>query len=169
MRLYRDTDLEAVVAIFTASVHMLAVDSYDALQRAAWAPLQPDLEKWRNRLAGLQTLVGIEENAVTGFISFESSGHVEFLYVSPSYARQGVASSLYACAENALVGSAVSELFTEASLVARPFFESVGFVVTGEQNEPFGGAVFSRYTMHKRVAAQQAVQADSPRFARPAA
>ncbi len=34
IRVYAEGDLEAVVALFTAAIHTLAADAYDAAQRA---------------------------------------------------------------------------------------------------------------------------------------
>lgn len=157
VRSYSDADLEAVAAVFTASVHALAVADYSEEQRAAWAPQPADLRYWRERLLSLQTFVAIEGADVAGFISYEQNGHIEFLYTSPSYARRGAASLLYGRVESVLVSTGITELFTEASLVAHPFFERVGFRITEEQNAPFGGSSFQRYAMRKRVVAAQQI------------
>ncbi|PAM07785.1 GNAT family N-acetyltransferase, partial [Acinetobacter baumannii] len=53
-------------------------------------------------------------------------------------------------------------LFTEASLVAKPFFLRHGFSVVEEQNVSRGGVMFRRYAMRKAVVAQHGAQADRP-------
>lgn len=149
------TDLEAVVQVFTDAVHVLAAHDYDEAQRAAWAPKPPDLDAWTKRIQGLQTLVAVEDHRVVGFISYNANGHIDLLHVSPSHARRGLASALYKHAETALMSSGVTVLFTEASLVARPFFARVGFVVDAEQVVSRRGSSFRRFIMRKRLPATQ--------------
>ena len=151
IRSYRDADLAAIAELFTASVHSLAVGHYDAVQRAAWAPQPPDLEHWRGRLRSLQTCVAEEDGMLAGFIAYEQNGHIDLLFTAPDYARCGVASLLYGHVEAALLRLGVDALFTEASLVARPFFERQGFRIVEEQNVEVREAWFRRYAMRKPV------------------
>ncbi|WP_234981597.1 GNAT family N-acetyltransferase [Fontimonas thermophila] len=111
----------------------------------------PDLHQWRKRLQSLPTFVAVQGTEVAGFISYETNGHIELLYVTPSYARRGVASLLYCHAERALLSAGVTELCTEASLVAKPVFERFRFVVTEEQEISLRGALFRRFAMRKRL------------------
>ena len=116
IRPYRDSDAEAVALLFTDSVHHLASSDYDASQRAAWAPLPPDLSFWRERLGRLQTLVAEANGELAGFISYEQNGHIDLLYTSPAHSRRGIASVLYRAAESDLARHGISEIFTEASM-----------------------------------------------------
>ena len=111
-----DSDIAAVAAVFTMLVHELGASYYDATQRNAWAA----------RLSGLRILLAIEKSAIVGFICYEPNGHIEFFYTAPGFERQGVASALYREVEKALPGVS---LFTEAGLVAKPFFMQHGFTV----------------------------------------
>ena len=153
IRSYTDDDLAAVAALFTASIHGLATGHYDAAQRAAWAPQPPDLDEWRRRLQGLNTLLAETQGRLAGFLAYAEDGHVDLLYTAPDSPRKGVASALYAEAEAALFASGVRRLYTEASLVARPFFERQGFVVREVQDVERRGLVFRRYAMDKTFAA----------------
>ena len=163
VRPYADADLAAVVQVFTTAVHGLCLTNYSEEQCEAWAPQPPDLGDWVKRLQPLRTIVAVEGGHVAGFISYEPNGHIDLLYVAPQYARRGVASSLYSRVETSLVSAGVAELSTEASLVARPFFERVGFMVTEEQEVSLRGSSFRRFAMRKLVAAQPGVPADGPR------
>ncbi len=149
IRQYREADAEAVAVLFTESVHRLACSHYDQAQLAAWAPRPPDLPGWSARLSLLKTLVAEVNLQLAGFVSYEQNGHIVLLYVSPEHARRGVASALYRQAEAALIAGGVAEIFTEASLVARPFFERCGFRVAEEQCVQRRGSTFRRYGMRK--------------------
>ncbi len=142
-----ERDLPAIVRLFTDSVHQIAARSYTPEQRAAWAPAAPDLEQWRSRLSNLKTLVAESGDAMAGFISFTANGHIEFLFTAPAVARQGVASALYEAAVKCLLEKGVHRLTTDASLEARPFFESRGFRVMAVQSVERNGVQFKRFAM----------------------
>ncbi|HMN45394.1 MAG TPA: GNAT family N-acetyltransferase [Povalibacter sp.] len=153
IRPYRESDVEAVALLFTDSVHRLAGSHYDASQRAAWAPCPPDLNSWTRRLAHLKTLVAEVDGKIAGFISYEQNGHIDLLYTSSVYSRRGIASALCGEVEEKLLRDGTSALSTEASLVARPFFEHRGFQVTEEQCVQVHGVAFRRYAMKKPLIA----------------
>ncbi|PKO34450.1 MAG: GNAT family N-acetyltransferase [Betaproteobacteria bacterium HGW-Betaproteobacteria-7] len=150
LRRYRKADVEGLVALFTASVHTLAATQYDAEQCRAWAPIPPNIDEWRDRFGALRTIVAVDDDSYLGFISFEKNGHIDLLYTAPSAARRGVASALLREASVQMSGAArTAELFTEASLVAAPFFSRHGFEITEEQNVVRRGVSFRRFAMRK--------------------
>ena len=151
IRIAKPGDLENIVSLFGDSIHELAAQHYDEAQRAAWAPATPDLAEWRQRLSALTTLVAEDDGRLAGFLSFENDGHIDLLYTAPHSARRGVASALYREAEHQLLTLGAKRLFTEASLVAAPFFTRQGFHVVEEQRVERRGLVFRRYAMHKSL------------------
>mgnify|MGYP000123811904 FL=1 len=151
IRKYRIQDLSPVVRLFTDSVHELTAGAYDETQRYAWASRTPHLDTWRDRLESLETLVAEEGSDLAGFISYEKDGHIDLVFTAPNYARRGIASALYHEAEQQLKDLGVKELKTEASVVARPFFERHGFEVVDEQRVTVRGAQFLRYLMRKKL------------------
>lgn len=151
IRAARLDDADAIAACFTASVHTLTGEHYDAAQREAWAPQPPDLEEWRERLRQHPALVAVDGESVLGFLVFQQDGHIDMLYCDPSAARSGVATRLYQQAEALLAEADSRELSTEASLVARPFFERQGFHVVAAQRVERRGVWFDRFAMRKRL------------------
>lgn len=145
-------DVPAMAALFTASVHALARACYTPEQLAAWAPQPPDIAGWRERLGALRTIVAEVAGESAGFIAYAADGHIDLLFVAPEHARCGVASRLYAAAEQALIASGVKTLRTEASEAARAFFAGRGFVVVEAQDAVRGEQRLRRYVMRKRFA-----------------
>jgi len=147
IRTSTDSDLDSLVALFTESVHQIAARSYTPAQLAAWAPESPDLELWRSRLALVETLVAEIDEALAGFVSYTRDGHIEFLFTSPAFSRQGVASALFEAAARRLHVMGTNKLSTDASLEARPFFEAKGFRTVEEQVVERNGVQFRRFAM----------------------
>ena len=154
LRPYKSSDLESVASLLTASIHGLAINHYDATQRAAWATQPPDMNEWDKRLSGLHTVVAeSNDNELAGFLSYAMNGYIGLLYVSSRYPRRGVASLLYREIESALLFAGVEALFTEASVMARPFFQRQGFLIVEEQIVRRRGVAFRRYAMRKSIRA----------------
>ncbi|HZS44744.1 MAG TPA: GNAT family N-acetyltransferase [Blastocatellia bacterium] len=148
IRPYNDPDLEDLVALFTSSVHVLGAPLYGPEQLNAWAPHPPEIEFWRKRLLGVHLIVATDESKLAGFISYEENGHIDLLYTDPIFQRRGVATRLLLYVEQILEGI---ELFTEASLVAKPFFLKHNFCIVEEQTVSFRGVTFQRYAMRKAI------------------
>ena len=149
IREFRPTDLEAAVAMFTASVRGLAVTAYDDAQLEAWAPDPPDLEHWGRKLAGQNVLLADQGGELLGMIGYENDGHVDVLFTHPDHVRKGVAAQLHADAERRLVEIGVHELFTESSEVARPFFARQGYEVERREVVNVRGVDLHRYRMRR--------------------
>ncbi|MFD0949175.1 GNAT family N-acetyltransferase [Paraperlucidibaca wandonensis] len=149
-------DVESIVALFTASVHLLAARNYTPEQLTAWAPKSPDLEQWSTKLSTLETLVAEFDGTMVGFITYTDNGHIVFLYTSPTFSRKGVASQLYEITSRVLLANGVCSLSTEASIEARPFFESKGFNVVEEQVVERNGMLLKRFAMAGVLASVEA-------------
>ncbi|MEI8288340.1 MAG: GNAT family N-acetyltransferase [Verrucomicrobiota bacterium] len=150
-RQYEPADLPQVIEVYSTSIRCLAAAYYTADQLAAWAPAIPDVARWQQRLDLLHTFVAEENGVLAGFASYEKSGHLDFLFTHPEFARRGVATQLYLKVESALRAAGVPEMFTEASLAARPFFEHHGFRLDAEELVECRGARLRRFRMHKQI------------------
>ncbi|WP_198320822.1 GNAT family N-acetyltransferase [Azohydromonas aeria] len=153
IRPYASGDLPTLMALFTAAVHTLGALHYGPAQLDAWAPRPPDAEDWRRRFETLHTLVAEDALGPCGFIAWQDDGRIELLYTAPRCARRGVATRLVQAAEDALSADGVTELVTEASLAAWPFFETQGFTVVEPQVVTRRDATFTRFLMKKENAA----------------
>ena len=120
--------------IYTASIRSLAASYYSPEQIAAWAPVPPDAARWQERLSHLHTIVAESDSVLACFASYTHDGYLDFLFTHPTFARRGVATSLY-----------------HASLAARPFFDGHGFQVDAEQCVECRGAYLRRFAMHKQL------------------
>lgn len=146
-RLATEDDIARIAHLFTESVHGIASGSYNQEQLDVWAPRPPDIEQWRSRLSGCVTLVAEIDREMTGFISYTSNGHIEYLFTSPSFSRQGIATTLYAVAVDRLRSKGIDRLTTAASLEARPFFERHGFQIVKLETVLRNGLSLQRFVM----------------------
>jgi len=93
--------------------------------------------------------VAESESQIAGFVTFDPNGHLDCLYVLRYFQRQGVAAALCRRMEHEWLARGVRRVFTEASITARPFFESVGFRVIALQAIECRGILLRNYQMEK--------------------
>jgi putative acetyltransferase len=149
IRPYVPGDLETVVSVFTESVRELTVSRYDLPQREAWAPRPADMKHWRFRLRKQQTLIAELDSRCVGFLSFRRNGYIDLLYVRPGFERGGVATRLYRSVERTFLAAGVASAYTEASLIAQPFFKRQGFQTTRFEEIRIAGTLLQRWVMYK--------------------
>jgi putative acetyltransferase len=128
-RFVRD-DAERVGAIFYRSVHEVASAVYDQRQVDAWAPAQPDIEKWLPRLTTFDTFVAVNtDDDVVAWIAMSPIGYVDMLFCLPEAIGRGAAAQLYIAIEARAIERGVRRMTTHASLIAQPFFAKRGWQV----------------------------------------
>jgi len=147
IRPYAAADLDALVALFRASVHAVARRDYSPEQVLAWAPGEVDRTAWALRLAASTTWVAALGDRSVGFINLEPDGHIDMLYVDPGYQGRGIASALLGRVERAASTRGLRRLFTEASISARPFFEHRGFHLIAAQTVARRGQELTNFRM----------------------
>lgn len=152
IRSYRASDLEPLMALFSASVSGLASAHYDDRQIRAWESAAGERRDWRSRLSRGMTLVAEADGAIAGFITFSSSGHIDLLFIQPDNARCGVASLLYRRAEELLRDRGIACIDTEASQIARPFFTAMGFEEVATELVEIAGVTLTRCRMRRIIA-----------------
>ena len=153
IRPYERRDAADVADVFYRSVREVALSDYTAEQVAAWVPERRDAEQEHRRSGdGRLVLVAIDEpGRVVAFIDLEADGHIDRLFCVPEAAGQGVASRLYDAIEAAARSQRIERLFTEASELARRFFERKGFAVLERQDMILRGVPIHNYRMAKTL------------------
>jgi putative acetyltransferase len=144
------TDLDAICQVFEKSISTLAKPYYSEEERTAWiATSSSTRAKWRNRIDKDYFLVASFGNSLAGFISLKNKNYVDMLYTAPEFASKGVASKLYALLEQKAMDYQQPNLYVDASKVARPFFEKMGFELEKTNKNHRMGRVLVNYRMCK--------------------
>ena len=153
IRPYERRDAADVADVFYRSVREVALSDYTAEQVKAWIPGRWDAEREHRRSGdGRLVLVAVEESGrVVAFIDLEPDGHIDRLFAAPEAAGRGVASRLYDAIETAARARGIERLFTEASELARRFFERKGFTVLERQDKILRGVPIHNYRMAKAL------------------
>ncbi len=148
IRQYKNEDCGIVSKLFYETVHSVNAKDYTAEQLSVWANNADSLKSRRNDLLKQYTLIAEINGVIVGFGSIDKSGYLDLLFVHKDYQKQGIATAL--CNE---LEKGFSVINTFASITAKPFFESRGYVVVNEREAEHLGVKLKNFEMQKKNAA----------------
>ena len=151
LRPYVPADAKRCAEIFRLSIEELAAEDYDADQREAWASRAEDEEALGARLAGALTLLAVIDGGIAGFASLKGGEEIDMLFVDPEYARQGVGRALVDALTKLAQARGAKRLTAEASEVAKPLFETLGFTAQKRNLVRVGDQWLANTTMTKTL------------------
>lgn len=149
IRRLEDSDINPTRRLFHQAVNHGARAHYDAAQRAAWSPKPPDQGVWKDRLTSQTTFVTTLNDRVIGFMTLADDGLIDLAFVAPDVMGLGIAGGLYGAIEAEARDRAITRLHTEASHLARPFFERQRWTLVGEQSVSIRGQCLTNFVMEK--------------------
>ncbi len=133
------------------TVHKVNSRDYTKSQLNAWAPSHWDMSAWSTRLSTTQPFVAVDGNTPIGFAELEEDGHIDCFYTASDRQGEGVGRSLLAAIETKASQLGLTHIYAEASITARGFFESMGFMVEREQSVTLRGERFTNFVVSKRI------------------
>lgn len=150
IRNFRPEDAEALADLFHASVREIGIREYNAEQVAAWSPARPDPARYLRQAEGRVFLVAVNEaGEPIGYGDLEPDGHVDHLFCRPDSVGKGVGSAILHALEASANQLNIAMLYVEASEVARPVFERMGFVTECRREFERHGVPMHNYRMTK--------------------
>lgn len=151
VRSYEIGDTQEIVKLFYDTVHEVNIRDYTKAQVDAWAPADIDIASWTKSLSSKFTFVAEEGNKIAGFGELEASGHIDRFYCHKDFQGKGVGRQILEQIELQAKNLGIKKLFTEASITAKPFFESKGFIVVKQQEVERRGQKFINFAMKKNI------------------
>lgn len=152
IRKLTSSDIEPCIQLFHDTVHAVNSKDYTPEQLNIWAPksVNPNDPQWRSLLKNI-SLVAELNNVLVGFIDMSHAGYLDRLYVHKDHQHAGVATALLLELEQQAKNQCITEITTEASITAKPFFEKMGFQICHKQQKIFNGINFTNYVMKKKT------------------
>ena len=151
IRLFQPEDTLAIAQLFHNTVRKINLQDYSLEQVKAWSPDDLYFRDWHKICSSRFTYVAEANKKIIGFGELEQNGHLDCFYCHHLYQRQGVGSQIYAAIVKKARELDLAYLYTEASITAKPFFLSKGFVVIKEQTVDCRGQTFLNYSMSKQL------------------
>lgn len=156
VRTYVEGDAEALHSLSIAAIKTVGLSGYSQLQVDAWAACHGSPERLRQRFAqGHAIFVAVDAADIpVAFSLLEPDGHLDQLYCHPDHTRRGLADLVLNEAEEHAREMEITRLYTEASELARPAFERVGYAVNHRRDFEIDGVSIHNYSMTKILLAE---------------
>ena len=155
-RPYLPTDVKRCAEIYRSSIEELAADDYDEAQRDAWAARADDEAAFGKILGETLTLIALVGGSAAGFASLKGADFIQMLFVDPEYARKGAGIALVEALTRLAGARGATTLTVEASDVAKPLFDRLGFVAQKRNLKRVADQWLANTTMTKTLGAEPA-------------
>jgi putative acetyltransferase len=146
------SDANACYDVFLRAVHDGTGEFYSKTQQTAWAPPRTSAPSdWPERLTQGYAIGAKRWGKICGFMTMGPDGHIDFAYVLPNEMGKGTALKLYKACEAEARRLELSVMDTEASHLAKRFFEKHGWQVTARQMVIRDGIGIENFRMEKSL------------------
>lgn len=127
-------DIPELKELFCNTVLTVNARDYTTEEVADWASCGNRLGHWEKLFATLHFIAACNgQGRIIGFTSIRNDGYLHSMFIHKDYQRQGIASALLHRIEAYAAEHGISEITSEVSITARPFFEKQGYIVELEQ------------------------------------
>ncbi len=141
------SDHKNMLALFVKTVRLVNTKDYSPRQIEKWASTANDLSVLKKLSKDHDFYVCENEDELMGFCSINDNGFIHSFFVSSSFQRKGVGSSMMKFIVESALFSKIENLEAEVSITAKPFFEKYGFVVVTPQIVSINDVPFRNFKM----------------------
>lgn len=154
IRKYIDSDISGIVNLFYETVHSVNKRDYTEEQLNAWASkseLEDRVKSWHEDFIANIIYVAEIQGKIVGFCDITHNGYLDRLYTHKDYQGRGIATLLLKKLEDIAKKAGITEIYTDASITAKSFFENNGYGTISQQNVERNGVVLSNFKMSKMM------------------
>lgn len=147
IRRFKPEDAAALFEVFYSAVHLVACRDYSPEQIQAWAPKEVDRTLWQQHLLNLKPFVIELHDEIVGYADLQTNGYIDHFFVSGQHAQQGIGTQLmvHILAEAKALG--LTELTSDVSRTAQPFYAKYGFVIVEQRYPELRGVIIPNTLM----------------------
>lgn len=145
------SDIDEIRQLFYDTITSINTRDYNEVQIDAWSSGYHNVNIWKEKLETQTFFVAESEKGIVGFGSITNEGYLDYLYTHKHHQRQGIATMLELASEQWARSSGLHEIHADVSLTARPFFLSMGFIVSKIYSKEFQGITFTNTIMTKTL------------------
>lgn len=144
-------ELAAIQQLFLDTVTMICSNDYNQEQIEAWVSTVEDHIRWLDVVKKQYLLVVEQNEKIVGFGSLKKGSHIDLIYVHKDFQGQGIAKMLFSGLEQEAKRKGQTNITSDVSISARPFFEKIGFIVIKKQTVFRNDVKFKNYKMEKKL------------------
>lgn len=148
----KEKDIPEMQNLFRTTVLNINIQHYTKEEVEDWASCGDDPARWKELLSHNQYIGAFDENdCLIGFSSMNKEGYLHSMFVHKDWQGKGVATQLLFEIETLAQQFNVTDITSEVSLTARPFFEKKGYKVIKSQKAKANKLKLTNFVMHKSL------------------
>jgi putative acetyltransferase len=151
LREFRPGDAPALRAVFESAIHGVAIRHYTPQQVDAWAPREHDAADWAEHMQDLAPFVAERDGEIVAYADVQPDGYIDHFFVSAAAGGQGVGGALMRRLMARADELGLSELTSNVSLTAQPFFAHFGFEIVEHRVVDMDGVELRNAAMRKAL------------------
>lgn len=144
-----EKDMQGILACFEYSIRGSCNNDYSPQQINVWVSGSSNSTRWKKALGEQFFLVAEEDGMIAAFGSLTDSGWIDFLFVHPDWQGVRLAKQILSLLISEARNREQKLIQTYASITAKPFFKSQGFLAVQENQVDINGVFLTNYTMQK--------------------
>ncbi|MGO1617723.1 MAG: GNAT family N-acetyltransferase, partial [Oceanisphaera sp.] len=127
IRKIRSGEAGSIWRLLHNTVHRINQADYSDEELVVLAPDEYDAPHWMSRFIRTHPLVATEGRDLLGFAELAEDGRIDLFYVHHDHQGKGIGRALMQRLRAEAASRGLHQLYCEASITARPFFENMGF------------------------------------------
>lgn len=151
VRAFRVGDEAALFGVYYSAIHEIARRDYNQQQLNAWAPANMDMGVWRERLRKIKPFVVEVDGEIAAYADVQPSGYIDHFFVAGSHAGSGIGRVLMNRIHQQATHLSLTELSSDVSRTAQPFFAHFGFEVVEQRRPVVRGVTVPNALMRKSL------------------
>lgn len=150
IRRFQLGDETALFQVYFSAIHHVAAADYTSEQVQAWAPADMDMVLWANRMRAIRPFIAELDGEAVGYADVQHDGYIDHFFVSGTHGRRGIGRSLMERIHEEAKLLGLTELTSDVSKTAEPFFAIHGFHVV-ERRFPIRRGVTLQNALMRKV------------------
>jgi putative acetyltransferase len=149
LREFHAGDEPRLRAVFESAIHEVAIRDYTQAQVDAWAPRQFDPALWARRMQGIAPFVVERDGEVVAYADVQPDGYIDHFFVAAAANGQGIGRRLMERIHERADELGITELTSEVSRTAQPFYARFGFELLDRHIKEVRGVAIEYAAMRK--------------------
>jgi putative acetyltransferase len=151
IKIAQESDIPNIAKLFYETIQTVNIKDYTQEEVDDWSSWYSDTDKWKQKINEQFFIIAQLNNELVGFSSLSEDGYLDYMFVHKEHQRKGIAKKLYSKIEEKALEQKNHIIYSEVSITAKKFFESLGFEIEKLQTKKSKNKELTNFRMRKRI------------------
>lgn len=151
IRHLKKEDKDELLDLFCTTINTVNLGDYTQEQVSMWGSRTRHEPVWNKSFDNKEVFVCEVDGSLLGFCELQEDGYIDRFFVASESVGKGVGKKLFSALETSAKEQDIKELYANASITAKPFFEKLGFIVQNKQTVYIEEIQYTNYRVVKTL------------------